>query len=257
MACTKIFDFKNKRIINKEKYDYLLIKDYLINNLDSLFGVKLIGVNFCLSTNTLSNDNYRAQILGLEQEYKLTIFEFRKDKYGTLITNSFMMIDYIKEHVGIVKTLIKDKVPESDFSNINYNARLIVIGEDFSEIDNYALKQTPYEVDLIACNIFNNNLVINKMYSSFKVRIDNYDLLMKNKLFSKLHNDIMDLSSEINAVGSNNFINYRSIKNFCFVLISNEIKIYIRNNNKLNNYILNNDNYYELLELIKKAYEEN
>ena len=257
MSNTKVINILDNKIIKQDKYDYLKVKDIIINNLYELFGVKLIGVDFNISVNNLSNDFLKAEIIGYDEEYRITIFEFRKEKYGPLIKKSLMAIDYINEHSSIFNTLIKEYIDSNDFNNLNYNARLIIIGEDFSESDNYALKQLPYLVDLVSAKIYSNNLIIEKMYSSFQVRIEGYNMLMKNDLFKRLHEDIMELGSEVSSTGTKGFINYRRIKNFSFVLVNNDIKVFIRNNKKLENLLINNDNYLEILEKIKIAYEEN
>lgn len=258
MSEIKVFNSSKKEILKSSKYALSEITDVVKDNAFPLFGVNIIGENISLMNNPLSNDDLLVSLLGYDEQFKIVIFEFRKDRFGSLVKSGFMAIDYVKENVGKIKVLLKNYLTAAVVNNLNLNSRLIIIGEDFSSYDEYAIKQTPYEVDLIKIRKYRELYVLEKIYQSFKVKIAGLHEL-RNPVFIELHNEIMALGDEINASGTSFFVCYRKIKNICYIMIENDkVNVTVRIGDKFNNFEnITKKDISQIMKSINKAYEEN
>lgn len=256
MSDIRIINTKTNTIVSKE-YNLDKIKDIISNNTYELFGIKKISDNLLISENLI--DGLVCELIGVDQNYRLTIIEYRRDKYSYLIKKGLYILDYIRKHFSIVKIKIKDYLDEKIYSNISDFPRLIVIGEDFSNEDYSSINQMPYEIDLVKAYTVNDYLVINKMYQSYNCNFNSLDIkdIELKKLFNNLHEEVLSLGSDITVNNSNGIITYRRIKSFLIIYIGEELDIYLLKNNKMDKIIIkNNSDIDNIITTIKEIYDE-
>lgn len=255
MSDIRILNLNKKSLLNKE-YDINKIKDYLKENLYSLFNVTLISCDLVITDNQI--DELKAEIIGYDDTYKLVIFEIRKDKYSYLIKKGLFILDYIKNHFNIVRYKIEPFISKDALKEIDSAARLVIIGEDFSIEDNKAIDQKPYEIDLVKCNLYGDNLLIEKSYQSYtqNLKQSTLDSHKDKKLITSFNEDILSLGSDITSSVNGSIITYRRIKTFLIIFLGNDVSCFIKDNTSLKEYKLTTDTSLEILEIVKKIYEE-
>lgn len=256
MSDIRVINTKTKKIVSKE-YNLDNIKDIISNDTFNLLGIKKISDDLLISENLI--DGLVCEIIGVDENFRLTVIEFRRDKYSYLIKKGLYILDYIKKHFSIVKIKLKDYLDEKTYSNISDFPRLIVIGEDFSNEDFSSINQMPYEIDLVKAYTIDNYLIINKMYQSYNCNLNNLDIKNINlkKLFNNLHEDVLSLGSDITVNNSNNLITYRRIKSFLIIYIDEELDIYLLENNKMVKIVINsNSDIDNIMDRIKEIYDE-
>lgn len=250
MSVIKSFDLINNNLNKELPYNINNIKKVILNNSEELLGLYIIKENFSLEIINYKTDTI--ECLCYDESYQLVLLEFRLDKYSHVVRNSFMMLDDIKNNPSKIKVMLMDYLNQDIVKNLNMNPRIIVLGEDFNEYDKYAISQMPYTVDMIKVKLFNNNLVLEKIYEARKENIINRNLI-KNYIFEDLNDFILNLGDEVEAIGSNYFVSYKRIKNFLYIILKDNIIIKTKDNVleiKCENDLA------KAKEIIIKAYEE-
>lgn len=250
MSAIKSFNVVNKKLDSEKPFNLYNIKNIILNNAFELLGLKIIKEHFSLELINYKTDTI--ECLCYDESYELVLLEFRLDKYSHVVRNSFMMLDDIKKNPSKVKVMLMDYLDQDVVKNLNMNPRIIVIGEDFNEYDRYAISQMPYIVDMIKVKLFNDNLILEKVYQARKENIININLI-KNYLFLDLNGFILNLGDEVSAIGSNYFVSYKRIRNFLYVILKENIII------KTKDTVLEikgEDDLLKAKEIILKAYEE-
>lgn len=231
------------------KYNELQLKELILNNIN-LLNIKEIAKEYDYEEGNPDEISF----LGIDEDERLVIFEFKMGKMTRTINNAFMQNDYIKNHISQFKMLINDKY-NKEFNNINYDARIIVFGEHFHKYDYESIRLLPYMVDLIQVSLFKDYLIFNKIYSSRNSNLNLKDIEPKYlELFKELRNYMFDLGEEVVESKNNGFISYRRINNFAFVYFDEGIHLCINNKNiVIKSYNDLEKNY----GAIEKAYDEN
>lgn len=188
-----------------------MIEELLIKNGEELLGLKVLVTNYSLNKQNID----LISILALDEVYQLVIVEYRKGKYNQTIGRGLMQLDYINEHESEFKLLISDLKLGLE-KKVIYKPRLLVIGEDFSEYDLYAIRQLPYPIELIKVQTYEEGLVIlNKQFVSLKTQTFKFNVPAHyHQLFNELCEFIFSLGDEVVGIGFNNTYTFRKIKAF-------------------------------------------
>lgn len=223
----KIYNIISKKEIKNNQFNKLQLKEIIESNSLELFGIKIIVNDYYYEQ---GNVDY-IEALGIDENNQLVIFEYKIGKLTKTISKGFGQIDYIKKHASQFKMLCNERIGVENSKSIDYNPRLVVVGDHFHRYDYDSVRMLPYIVELNEVSLFGNELLINRTYvnkqsdlASFTIRIEGYD----RDLFIELRNYIFALGEEIVEYGMNNVISYRRIFNFAFVYVSNGIHLCVQ-----------------------------
>ncbi|MCK9536321.1 MAG: hypothetical protein M0R05_01830 [Bacilli bacterium] len=214
-----------------------MIKNIIADNAYELLGLKVIATDFIIS----DSHNKIIDIIGYDENNQLVIIEFRSGKYGPIISKSLMYIDYIVKNPSQIKLVINEKLGYDLASSIYLNPRLISIGDDFNQYDEYAIKQTPYMIDLIKYQIFNNKyLLLEKNYQSKKIDQMKVNPQEKTALSRMICDYILSLGDEVCEIGTGKVYTYRKIRNFAYLFDDDQIELRIHSQKTHKTFIIKN-----------------
>jgi len=226
MSDLKLFNIKSASVITKNTIDLMNIKKLIEKLSQQLLGVTLIATDFEINS---SNNEY-VDFLGYDENNQIVIIEYRSGKYSPVISKSLLYIDYLVRNPSHLKVVLNKELGYELSSSIYLAPRLISIGDDYNQYDEYAIKQTPYMIDLIKYQSFNSQfLVFEKTYQSKKIDALGSKVQQKKTLLGNLlSNFILSLGDEVCEVVTDNVYSYRKISNFAAVVdYEEELKIHI------------------------------
>ena len=253
MSDIKLYDLKNKKEI--KKINALDIKHIIEDHLKELFKIELLAKDLILEEN--SND--AISFLGLDENMQLVIIEYRYGKFVSLTKKGLFYIDYIKDHLSRFRILINDY--NKDIVNqVNYNARLLIFCDDANSYDHYAIKQLPYTIELIQVKYFENYLAFEKVYQSKNIDHSSLKLDFKKinyDLYKYISDFVLSLGDEVIEVGNLNYLAYRKINTFAYLLFSDGIKLSILQGGKYKSYLIRNiDDFEKITSMVEASYDE-
>ncbi len=258
MSDIRILNINKEKLLKSQKLTTKEVREYIEKNANELLGLTLLASNYLLKQGT----NDIIETFAIDETYRLVIIEYRSGKFGKIINKGLVYIDYIKENLSQIKMLISDKLGSDKVSNINYNPRLIVIGDDFNRYDEHSIKSLPVQVDLIKYQMYDNQyFVLEKNYCSKVIDHDDFTYKLKNRdqlALYKLINDFMlSLGDEVTEYGYKNVLCYRKINYFAYVIFNEEIEIQLNIKNKPKLITIKNEkDFQKASEYIEKAYDE-
>lgn len=233
MSDIRIVNLKKQKQLSSQKLSKKELQRIVEFNASNLLGLKIIDFDYPVE----NGDNDVIETLAIDETFTLTLIEYRNGKFGKLINKGLHHIDYIKENISEVKILIKDKLGDDLVNQINYNPRLIIIGDDFNKYDEHAIKSLPLQVDLIKYQLFDNSyFVLEKNYVSKVVDHTNFTHKFSSKdeleLYKELRDFILSLGDEVIEFGLNQTLCYRKINYFAYITFGDSIIINLVINNK-------------------------
>lgn len=252
MSDLRVFNLKKKKVsklclITKEE-----LKTIIEENSYELLGLVVVCSNIKLT----SNNNEILETLAYDEDYRLVVLEYRSGKFGSTINKGIVYLDYIRQNKAKIKLLLNEKIKDVELVNqINLNPRLISIGDDFNHYDEYAIRQLPYDVELIKYKLVDKDtLILEKNYHNF---ID-YEVNFINKqLYQRIDEFVLSLGDEVSKNYLNNCVSYRRIKNFLYIVEEENLVIIIQQKGKYKKYQIRNDNdFNKLTSLIEEVYDE-
>ena len=231
MSDLKLLNIKTNKLIKKQRIVKHNIREYIEDNIEELLGVKIIFKDFDL----LGNGDL-VEVLGYDENFRLVLIEYRAGKFSNVVNKGLVFLDYIKNNSSRVKTLINGSIGYDKSNSLNYNPRIIVIGDDFNQFNKYAIKQMPHTIDLIKYQIFENKyLLLKKNYQSKKIEtgLNPYHFKTKDEynLYKSISDFLLALGDEVCEVNENNYIVYRKIKNFLYIMFDNGIELKLKKTN--------------------------
>ncbi|MGI6711017.1 MAG: hypothetical protein ACOX4W_06230 [Bacilli bacterium] len=241
MSDIRIFNNKNKQILPKDFIAKQSIQDVIFENSFEILGVTKIATNI----NLTKDKEDILEFLGYDEDYRLVIIEFRDSRTSSVIKKAWVFLDYIKQNYSKTKLLVTEHIGKEIADQLVYYPRLICIGEDYCKYDSLAIKETQYEIDLIKYASFNKGLfVFEKVYQSKAVnrtllKLDNITP-DKKVLLENLSEFLLSLGDEVTEVGFNNFLSYRKIRNFLYVVLEEEITLHLILKNKTKKLVIKN-----------------
>ncbi|MGD9605781.1 MAG: hypothetical protein AB7V00_06520 [Bacilli bacterium] len=253
MSDLRLFNLKKDQLETKSTIDKLSLQKLMGSHLDRLMGITLIDNDFTL-TDTITE---KVETFGYDENYRLTIIEYRIGKFSGIVSKGFMFLDYIMNNQGKVKSILSEKLGYDLVKQLNFFPRLIIIGEDFNKYDEYAIKQMPYVVELIKYQLFEKQfLVIEKIYQSKKIYGD--DAIKLNELQKQFSDFVLSLGDEVCEERTANFICFRKIKAFAYLYEQEALMLNVLQNGKYKTYkITSQKDLTKVEDLVERSYDEN
>ncbi|MBL8091105.1 MAG: hypothetical protein KF758_08210 [Anaerolineales bacterium] len=222
-------------------------------NLEELLGVRYVASEFT------TGDRQRGRIdtLGVDQDGTPVIVEYKKTGKENVINQGLFYLDWLVDHKGDFTLAAQEKLGKD--IEIDWSApRLILVAENFSEYDKYAVNRIGANIQLWTFRKYGNEyLFLDSIFATTNQKIskkdkldvkeDNiqedieevlytfeYHLDEKSKeiktLFEALQERIFALNSDGDIIEKPNkmYLSYKHGKNFCEVQVqSNSLKIWL------------------------------
>ena len=124
------------------------------SNLETLMGVRFIATEFS------TGDRHRGRIdtLGLDQDGSPTIIEYKKTSKDNVINQGLFYLDWLVDHKGDF-TLAAQEALGNDIEVDWTRPRLILIAENFSRYDKYAVNRIGSNIELWAYRRYGQGLL--------------------------------------------------------------------------------------------------
>ena len=219
-------------------------------NLETILGIRFIASEFA------TGDRQRGRIdtLGLDQDGTPVIIEYKKTTNENVINQGLFYLDWLLDHKGDF-TVQAQQILGSDISIDWSSPRLILIAENFSEYDKYAVNRIGANIELWIYRLYGEDLLylepiyapIAKKAHPAKVESNGtateeeeptieytVEGHLKGKapeivdLFNLLRERIFSLGEDISEKAVKKYVVYKHGKNFCEVCIqTNKLKIWL------------------------------
>jgi len=236
MSDSKLFNIKNSLLYKKKQPDIYKIRHIIESNAMDLLGLNIITTEFIVS----SDNNEIIDVIGFDENNQLSIIEYRRDKYGFVVGKSLMCIDYIVQNPAHLKTVLDNKVGFDIAPSIYLKPRLLLIGDNFNKYDEYTIQQMPYMIDLIKCELFNDEyLLLEKVYQSKKIDCIGSNSYKKKALIKIICDFILSLGDDVCEIICDNFYVYRKIKNFAYLIVGATLELRVLFNKTYKTFIIN------------------
>ncbi|KPL82166.1 hypothetical protein SE15_13895 [Thermanaerothrix daxensis] len=213
----------------------------------------LLGVRF-LASEFATGDRQRGRIdtLGLDENGTPTIIEFKKTGRENIINQGLFYLDWLVDHKGDFTLKAQEMLGtaiEIDWSN----PRLILIAENFSEYDKYAVNRIGANIELWIYRLYGQDLLyLEQIYAAISptprrreaaAPADEEEELLveyhvedhlRDKppeivaLFEQLRERILALDEEVAEKAVKHYVVYKHGRNFCEVWVqSRQLKIWL------------------------------
>jgi len=208
-------------------------------NLPALLGVRFIASEF----STGDRQRGRIDTLGIDQNGSPVIIEYKKNSKENVINQGLFYLDWLIDHKGDFVLAVQQTLGsgiEIDWSN----PRLILIAENFSEYDKYAVNRIGANIELWIYRLYGDDLFyLEQIYAAatpiprrqpeegsteitaeppVEYRIEDH---LRDKpaetvaLFEQLRERILALDEEVVEKAVKNYVVYKHGTNFCEVWI--------------------------------------
>ena len=123
-------------------------------NLESLIGVRFIASEFT------TGDKHRGRIdtLGLDEDGSPTIIEYKKTSKENIINQGLFYLDWLVDHRGDFTMAAKEALGQ-DIDIIWSHPRLILIAQNFTRYDEYAVNRIGANIDLWVYRRYGENFL--------------------------------------------------------------------------------------------------
>lgn len=212
----------------------------------------LLGVHFLASEFT-TGDRQRGRIdtLGLDVNGTPTIIEYKKGGKENVINQGLFYLDWLVDHKGDF-TLKAQEVLGANIEIDWANPRLILIAENFSEYDKYAVNRIGANIELWVYRLYGQDLLyLEQIYAAaapaprhretavsseeetppVEYRLEDH---LQGKptemvaLFGQLRERILGLDDEVIEKVVKNYVVYKHGKNFCEVWVqARQLKLWL------------------------------
>lgn len=249
----KIYDLNSKKEIAQYSLKKNDLKNIIENNAFEIFRIKIVLTDYVYED---GNVDY-IDSLGIDENNQIVIFEYKIGKLSRTVNNGFMQIDYIKKHSSQFKMLFNDRIGVENAKRVDYNPRLIVVGDHFHRFDYESVRLLPYMVEFDEVKMLNGQLLINHTYVNRQSDLNGLRAQINQSerdIFTEIRNTIFNYGEEIVEYGMNNVVSYRRMFNFVFVYFNNGVHLCLKGKDYL---IQSFDNIEELKRIIEEEYDKN
>lgn len=218
MSDIKLYSIKDNLELKARDLQTFDIEKILLSFGEALFGIKIIKTNYIIDA---SNNNI-IFALGIDENKQLVVIENRLAKVNATIGKGLMQIDYISDHESEFKLLLRDL--SFNQHEVIYNARLLVIGDDFNIYDSYAINRLPYPIELIKVKLLEKDLLfISKTFVNKRTQYFNFAISKDcENLFMDILDFIYSLGDDVVGFAKGDQFNFRKIKNFLNLSFKNQ-----------------------------------
>lgn len=247
-----IYNIRKKNIKGIERMSILEMKSIIRDILPSALNTNIIAEEYKV---LYHGKEYRCT-LALDENYNICVIEYKYGYSEKIITSGLIVIDYIKENMSEFKLLFND-ILKDDAKYVNYNARLIVFGDEFSFYDYESIIRYPYNISLIKMHrLEDDDILIEKAYVSKNEDLSMLSVKLKTaekELFDYLNSIVLGMDDSTFICGFDNVITYTSLKTYMYLILKDGLELII--NERLYK-IKSFDDIDMLIDVIEDAYEK-
>lgn len=241
----KIKKMEINQFVNERELQRLCEK-----NLEELFQVRFVDTEFKFG----DNYNGRLDTIGIDYDGNPVIIEYKLDKNQAVLSQSLFYMDWLVNHRGDFEVAAKNKLG-NDLKIVWDNPKMIIFAQDYNKYDKYAVNRIEYDIYLYKYVYYktgelyleNINVQENRKYYvqsqandkdsvSNKYQRKDYDFeyhLNKGNdntqaLLTDLNEFIVNISDQIEVRYPQNYIGYRTTRNFAEVQVQkNGLRIFL------------------------------
>lgn len=266
MGRITVLDINNKQLGAYATLKLKELRKIIEKNSEGLLGITVLFTDYIIDTNDV------IEVLGIDENYNLVVIEYRSNRYGKLINKGLLIIDYIRNNQSLFKMLIAEKINKEIVQNINYEPRLVIIGEDFTHYDEHAIKQIPCVIELVKWQVYGKELLLlEKQFQNTQI-IKAYSknvMYKKEELIKHISSFFLGLGDDVVEERHNGYFVYRKFKTFVYMFINENIEIkavfkekiaraVVKDNYFIKTYIIKTENdFHKIEQEIEKSYEQN
>ena len=224
-----------------EKKLQKLIED----NLDDFLGIDFLASEY----STGSKHRGRIDTLGIDENDKPVIIEYKRGTHENVITQGLYYLDWLMDHKAeFEKLLPKERKQEQA---IDWDApRLLCIAGNFTKFDEHAVQQIERNIELIRYCHYGEEMLLLELVNrqeaqntdksqqpngKYKTVSENLETANKDiqDLYESLDIVLMGLGENVQKITTKFYIAYRNMKNFaCIRVQKSALLVYIKVNPK-------------------------
>lgn len=225
------------------------LQDLFENNLETLLSVRFVASEF----STGEKHGGRIDTLGLDENNRPTIIEFKQRDDETVINQGLFYLDWLFDHKGDFEIAAQKKLGKD--VDVNWDSpRLILVAQSFSKYDAYAVNRIDENIELKTYRLYDGGLLLLEDFHTpaniepepvvtptrrkqpRKERTQTYSVerLLNGKgpsiteLFNHLRQAILELGDGVEETPVKLYVAYKTTKNFCEVEIqSKQLKLFL------------------------------
>lgn len=256
MSDLKLWSNQKKKVLSPSPMNVEAFAKWLTQNGSAVLGLTIIANHYPIN-HDMSN---QIEFLALDEAKQVVVIEQRRGKYGQIIGRGLMQLDYIKEHPSEFKLLVTDQGINPN--EVIWTPRLVVIGDDFNEYDQYAIRPLPYPIELIKVVMLEEGwMLFEKSFVSKKTQEYQFSLACteaESALFHELIQMVLSLGDEVVGTGIRNQYYFRKMKNFMVIDTAHSLEVHLLHPTKPKNYLIKTmKDLNSLFPLIEAAYDAN
>ncbi len=245
-----LFRITNKKVQQIKKTTFpseRALQDLFENNLETLLSVRFVASEFV----TGEKHGGRIDTLGLDENDRPTIIEFKWHDDETVINQGLFYLDWLLDHKGDFEIAAQKRLGKNVQVNWD-NPRLILIAQAFSKYDGYAINRIGENIELKTYRLYEDGLLAledfhtaasveseprtelprGKVPKTKRTQVYSVEKLLAGKsegvieLFRHLQTAINELGDNVEEAPVKRYIAYKTTRNFCEVIIqANKMKI--------------------------------
>lgn len=197
----------------------------------TFFGVKFLASEF------VTTHGGRIDSLGIDEDNCPVIFEYKRNSNENVINQGLFYLDWLMDHKAEFRILVMDKLGKEVSDKIEWSVpRLICVASDFTNYDEYAVKQINRNIELVRYKRFGEDLLMfegvghntakksdiirnitnNSAKISDKTVTEKIDLLTADikLIYNSIIDYIMSLGQDISLKELKYYLAFKKIKNF-------------------------------------------
>lgn len=232
MSTIKLFSIKDN-VKELESNTYNLerqLQEIIEKNMFTFFGVKFLASEF------VTTHGGRIDSLGIDEDNCPVIFEYKRNTNENVINQGLFYLDWLMDHKAEFKILVMDKLGKEISDKVEWSVpRLICIASDFTNYDEYAVKQINRNIELVRYKKFGEDLLMfegvghntakisestkninNNTKVSDKTVVEKIELLPEDikLIYNSIVDYIMSLGEDISLKELKYYLAFKKIKNF-------------------------------------------
>ena len=223
MSDLKLWSGKKKKLLRPTTLDVKAFAQWLKEYGSTVLGLTIIANHYLIN----NEPNNVIEFLALDENKQVVVVEQRRGKYGQIIGKGLMHLDYIKERPSEFKLLVADA--GIDPNHVTWTPRLLIIGDDFNEYDQYAIRPLPYPIELIkVIRLEDDWMLFEKCFVSKKTQEYQFHpecSESERMLFQELIQMVLSLGDEVVGTGIHAQYTFRKMKNFMMINTAHSLEV--------------------------------
>ena len=225
------------------------LQELFENNLETLSHVRFVASEF----GTGEKHGGRIDTLGLDENDRPTIIEFKWRDDENIINQGLFYLDWLIDHKGDYEIVAQKKLGKG--VQVNWDSpRLILIAQSFSKYDAYAVNRISENIELKVYRLYEHGLLLledfhapaivepegtvtpvkGKLPKVGRAKVYSVEKHLEGKnptiveLFRHLQKAINELGENVEEAPTKLYIAYKTARNFCEVQVQdNQIKMFL------------------------------